>query len=118
MYLADLGAEVIKIENPHIGGDPSRHMGPVHLGDNDSTYFQSFNLNKRSMTLDLKQPEGREVLEKLVGTADATFNNLRGDLAEKLAVDLPTPGQDQPQDRVRPHIGLRPRQRTQHQTWL
>lgn len=96
MFLADLGAEVIKIENPHVGGDPSRHMGPVYLGENDSTYFQSFNLNKRSMTLDLKQEAGRAVLNKLVETADATMNNLRGDLAEKLGLTYAHLGQINP----------------------
>ena len=54
MFLADMGAEVIKIENPSSGGDFARSTGPYFLGENDSEYFQSFNLNKRSLTLDLK----------------------------------------------------------------
>lgn len=86
MYLADLGAEVIKIENPHTGGDPSRGMGPTYLGENDSVYFQTFNMNKRSLTLDLKTDQGREVLHRLVKTADATMDNLRGDLAQALGI--------------------------------
>ena len=52
MHLADLGAEVIKIESPP-GGDVSRSTGPYFLGDGDSLFFQTFNLNKRSLTLDL-----------------------------------------------------------------
>ncbi len=86
MYLADMGAEVIKIENPKIGGDVSRQTGPFFLGDNDSYFFQTFNLNKKSLTLDLKSDEGREVFEKLVATADAVTNNLRGDQPLKLAI--------------------------------
>ncbi len=54
MYLANLGAEVIKIENRGQGGDPSRSMGPHLLGEGDSQYFQTFNLNKKSCTVDLK----------------------------------------------------------------
>lgn len=86
MFLADLGAEVIKIENPAIGGDVSRQTGPFFLGDNDSYFFQTFNLNKKSLTLDLKQPEGRTVFEKLVASADAVTNNLRGDQPDKLGL--------------------------------
>ena len=86
MYLADMGAEVIKIENPAIGGDVSRQTGPFFLGDNDSYFFQTFNLNKKSLTLNLKSKEGREIFEKLVKTADAVTNNLRGDQPEKLGI--------------------------------
>jgi succinate---hydroxymethylglutarate CoA-transferase len=86
MQLADLGAEVIKIENPAEGGDTSRRVGPFFLGDNDSHFFQSFNRNKRSLTLDLKQPQAREVLHALVGRADGVFDNLRGDLPQRLGL--------------------------------
>lgn len=86
MYLADMGAEVIKIENPRIGGDVSRQTGPFFLGDNDSYFFQTFNLNKKSLTLDLKTEQGREIFEKLVASADAVTNNLRGDQPEKLGI--------------------------------
>ncbi|MDB5591570.1 CoA transferase [Enterovirga sp.] len=87
MMLADLGAEVIKIENPGSGGDASRAVGPHMLGPGDSQYFQSFNTNKRSVALDLSLPEGRRDFEALVRTADAVANNLRGDLPEKLKLD-------------------------------
>lgn len=86
MYLADMGAEVIKVENPKIGGDVSRQTGPFFLGDNDSYFFQTFNLNKKSITLDLKSEQGRKVFEQLVASADAVTNNLRGDQPEKLGI--------------------------------
>lgn len=86
MFLSDMGAEVIKIENPKIGGDVSRQTGPFFLGENDSYFFQTFNLNKKSLTLNLKSEEGRKVFEALVKTADAVTNNLRGDQPEKLGI--------------------------------
>lgn len=85
--LADLGAEVIKIENRAQKGDPIRQMGPGgDLGDLDSLSFQAFNRNKRSLTLDLKADKGKEILGKLVSTADALLCNLRGDQPEKLGL--------------------------------
>ena len=86
MHLADLGAEVIKIESPP-GGDVSRATGPHFLGAGDSQFFQTFNLNKRSIRIDLKHPRGREAFERLVATADAVTNNLRGDQPAKLRID-------------------------------
>lgn len=86
MHLADLGAEVIKIENRAQGGDASRGMGPHFLGEHDSHYFQTFNLNKKSCTLDLKHPLGRAAFRKLTATADAVMNNLRGDQPVKLGL--------------------------------
>jgi crotonobetainyl-CoA:carnitine CoA-transferase CaiB-like acyl-CoA transferase len=87
MFLADMGADVIKIENKEIGGDPSRSMGPFFLGQGDSLVFQGWNTNKQSISLDLKSPEGRAELEKLVAQADAVVNNLRGDQPKKLRLD-------------------------------
>jgi crotonobetainyl-CoA:carnitine CoA-transferase CaiB-like acyl-CoA transferase len=84
MFLASLGAEVLRIENPD-GGDPGRRVGPHLLGDNDSQYFQSWNLGKRSVSLDLKKD--RQSFENLVRDADAVMNNLRGDLPAKLGLD-------------------------------
>jgi len=95
MHLADLGAEVIKIEPPP-AGDVSRATGPYFLGEGDSLFFQTFNLNKRSLCLDLKTREGREHFEHLVITADAVLNNLRGDQPEKLGLDYPTLGKLNP----------------------
>ena len=91
MHLADLGAEVIKIEPPDTGqpmpGDSSRHTGGHALGPNDSQFFQAHNRNKRSVALDLKSEAGREAFHRLVGTADAVLNNLRGDQPAKLGID-------------------------------
>ena len=85
--LADLGAEVIKIENPFTGGDVSRYVSPHLIGDKDSQFFQTFNRNKKSLCIDLKSSEGREQFSELVKTADAVFNNLRGDIPTKLGID-------------------------------
>lgn len=85
-HLSDLGAEVIKIENPAEGGDVGRGVGPYFFGPGDSHFYESFNRNKKSFTLNLKSTEGRKVLHDLVKSADATFDNLRGDLPEKLGL--------------------------------
>jgi crotonobetainyl-CoA:carnitine CoA-transferase CaiB-like acyl-CoA transferase len=77
--LAELGAEVIKIENPATGGDPARYVGPHTLGEADSQYFQTWNANKRSVALDLKSEQGRRDFERLVEFSAAVVNNLRGD---------------------------------------
>jgi crotonobetainyl-CoA:carnitine CoA-transferase CaiB-like acyl-CoA transferase len=88
LYLADLGADVIKIENPNEGGDVGRTIGPYFLGPGDSHFFQTFNRNKRSLTLDLKSAEGQDVLHDIVRGADAVLNNLRGDIPAKLGLDF------------------------------
>jgi succinate---hydroxymethylglutarate CoA-transferase len=86
LYLADLGAEVVKIENHKDGGDVGRQVGPHFFGPGDSHFFQTFNRNKRSVTLDLKHPEGRKAFLALVKTADAVLDDPRGDLPEKLGL--------------------------------
>ncbi len=95
MHLAQLGAEVIKIEPPTKdgpdgtrvgGGDTARAVGPHFLRKGESLYFQSFNLNKRSLTLDLQTDEGQAILSKLVATSHAVANNMRGDLPERLGL--------------------------------
>jgi crotonobetainyl-CoA:carnitine CoA-transferase CaiB-like acyl-CoA transferase len=85
MHLAELGAEVIKIENPADGGDVGRYVPPYAEGQ-DSLFFESFNKNKSSITLDIRTPAGREVFHDLVRTADAVYSNLRGDVPEKLGI--------------------------------
>ena len=65
MFLAQLGAEVIKIEPPK-GGDSARATGPYFLGEDDSLFYQTFNLNKRSLTLDIRSATGKAVLHRLV----------------------------------------------------
>jgi succinate---hydroxymethylglutarate CoA-transferase len=96
MLLGDLGAEVIKIENPAEGGDVSRSVGPHFFADGDSHFFQAFNRNKRSVTLNLKHPRAKDVLHRLVRSADATFNNLRGDQPEKLGLTYARLGEVNP----------------------
>ena len=86
MMLADLGAEILKIENPETGGDVARYVPPYTV-ENDSVYFQSFNRNKKSITLNLQHPNTTEVFHRLVSISDGVFNNLRGDLPAKLGVD-------------------------------
>ena len=85
MFLADQGAEVIKIEPPE-GGDFARDVGPFHFAEHDSVFFHAFNRNKKSLTLDLRHPEGKAILHALAGTADALASNLRGDVPEKLGL--------------------------------
>ena len=77
MLLADLGAEVIKIEEPR-GGDPMRAMGPPFLGpDRESAYFLSINRNKKSVALDLETPEGQAVFHDLCRVSDVVWENFR-----------------------------------------
>jgi crotonobetainyl-CoA:carnitine CoA-transferase CaiB-like acyl-CoA transferase len=96
MLLADMGAEVIKIENPRDGGDMARGVGPHFMADGSSQFFHSFNRNKRSLTLDLKAREGRNLFHLLVATSDAVLNNLRGDRPGKLGLDYRTLGRVNP----------------------
>ena len=85
MHLAELGAQILKIEDPTVGGDVGRSVPPYAAGG-DSLFFQSFNRDKRSLTLDIRHPEGREVFHDLVRGADAVYSNLRGDVPEKLGI--------------------------------
>ncbi|MEQ1887806.1 MAG: CoA transferase [Alphaproteobacteria bacterium] len=86
MFLADQGAEVIKIENPNDGGDMARHVGPHFFGPGDSQFFHSFNRNKKSLTLDLSRDEGRALFRLLAAKSDAVACNLRGDVHAKLGL--------------------------------
>ncbi len=85
LHLADLGAEVVKIEDPNSAGDIGRYVPPFNEGE-DSLFFESFNRNKSSMTLDINSPAGREVVEDLVRHADVVYSNLRGDVPGKLGI--------------------------------
>jgi crotonobetainyl-CoA:carnitine CoA-transferase CaiB-like acyl-CoA transferase len=85
VHLADLGAEVIKIEDPNTAGDVGRYVPPYTQGE-DSLFFETFNRNKRSLSLDVTTPAGREVLEDLVRACDAVWSNLRGDVPERLRI--------------------------------
>ena len=85
LQLADLGAEVIKIEDPTANGDVGRYVPPFQDGE-DSLFFETFNRNKRSISLDLRLPESRPVFEDLVRNVDVVFSNLRGDQPAKLRI--------------------------------
>jgi crotonobetainyl-CoA:carnitine CoA-transferase CaiB-like acyl-CoA transferase len=85
LQLADLGAEVIKIEDPASGGDVCRYVPPFQEGE-DSLFFETFNRNKRSVSLDLRHPEARGVFHDLVRVSDAVYSNLRGDQPERLGL--------------------------------
>lgn len=87
MMLADLGARVIKIENPD-GGDDSRQVGP--FVDGESAYFASVNRNKESIALDLKNPEDRAVLDAMLAKADVLVENFRTGVMDKLGLDWDT----------------------------
>ncbi len=90
LFLAMMGAEVIKIENPSAGGDVSRGIGPHFSGDpadsDSSLFFQGLNHNKKSIALDIASEDGRKVFSKLLPTADAIYTNLRGDVPVKLGL--------------------------------
>ena len=86
MFLADQGADVIKIENPNTGGDFARDIGPYFFASGESQFFHAYNRNKKSIGLDLSKPEGMEVFHELVAGADALASNLRGDVPEKLGL--------------------------------
>lgn len=85
VHLADLGAEVIKIEDPRVGGDVGRYVPPYAEGE-DSLFFETFNRNKRSISLDLTSEAGREVFEELVKVSDVVYSNLRGDVPAKMRI--------------------------------
>ncbi|GIW40227.1 MAG: CoA transferase [Candidatus Binatia bacterium] len=83
--LGDLGAEVVKIEDPAVGGDEARNV-PPEAADGDGPYFQALNRNAKSLTLNLRVPEGRDLFHRLVAVSDAVYANTRGDLPEKLGL--------------------------------
>lgn len=84
MMLADLGAEIIKVEQPTIGDD-SRAFGPYVEGE--SGYFMSINRNKESMTVNLKSPEGKEIIKAMVKEVDVVVENFRPGTMKKLGLD-------------------------------
>ena len=88
MLLADMGARVIKIEQPG-RGDDTRAWGPPFVGK-ESAYFLSINRNKESVTLDFKAAEGRRILNQLINTADVVVENFRPGVMSRLALDYAT----------------------------
>ncbi|MBM3346536.1 MAG: CoA transferase [Betaproteobacteria bacterium] len=89
-FLSSLGAEVIKIENPNDGGDMSRSVGPYFREELPETarsvFFQGLNIGKKSVTLDITRPEGREIFRRLAAGAHGVASNLRGDVPEKIGI--------------------------------
>jgi len=85
--LADLGAEVIKIEAP--SGDSSRHI-PPHFVEDDSAYYLGINRNKRSIAVDMKQPEGLALVKDLIGKAHVVVENFRPGVAARVGLDVET----------------------------
>lgn len=85
LQLVELGAEVIKIEDPSLGGDVARSVPPDGM-DGDSLFFQAFNHGKRSVALDLRNETGRGILRRLAQHSDAVVSNLRGDVPAKLGI--------------------------------
>jgi crotonobetainyl-CoA:carnitine CoA-transferase CaiB-like acyl-CoA transferase len=88
MMLADLGARVVKIEQPR-GGDDTRQWGPPFLGT-ESAYFLSINRNKESVTLDFKHAQGRAVLDQLIALSDVVVENFRPGTLARLGLDYET----------------------------
>ncbi|NYT24380.1 CoA transferase [Alcaligenaceae bacterium] len=88
MILSDLGAEVIKIEEPR-HGDSARGMGQP-FGDGDALLFRDLNRGKRSVALDFKSEPGKAALRALIGTADIVISNLRPGIVEKYGLDGPS----------------------------
>ncbi|HEX3279463.1 MAG TPA: CaiB/BaiF CoA-transferase family protein [Thermoleophilaceae bacterium] len=84
MVLADLGADVVKVERPE-GGDETRSWGPPFAGG-EAAYYLSVNRGKRSCAIDLSQPEGRELALELCAGADAVIENFKVGGADKLGV--------------------------------
>jgi len=87
MILADLGADVLKVEIPGVGDD-SRNFGPYQHGE--SAYFMSLNRNKRSMTLNLKSPRGKQIIRELAAQVDVVIENFRPGTLEKLGLGYET----------------------------
>src|SRR3979490_492806 len=83
--LGDMGAEVVKVERPG-RGDDARAWAPPYWGDESAT-FMSVNRNKRSLAVDMKQPDGRAVVERLIGRADVLVQSLRAGAVEGLGLD-------------------------------
>src|SRR6516164_4061328 len=108
MLLADMGARVIKVEQPH-KGDDTRAWGPPFLYPSaqqpraggpdekgESAYFLSINRNKESVTLDFKHPEGRALLERLLARSDVLVENFRPGTLPKLGLDYKTLSKNYP----------------------
>ena len=106
--LADLGADVIKVEPP--GGDMLRGTGPGGR-QGAGPLFLNLNRNKRSIVLDLKKPAGKEAVLKLAQTADALVYNVRPQAMKRLGLDLRSGAAVEPANRLCRHLRLQPARR-------
>jgi len=95
MLLADLGADVVKVERPG-EGDETRTWGPPYLGG-ESAYFLSVNRGKRSVALDLARPEAQEALARLAREAAVVIENFRPGVAERLGAGYERLARDNPE---------------------
>ncbi len=95
MLLADMGADVVKIEKP-TGGDDTRRMGPPFIGG-ESAAFMAMNRNKRSAVLNFKEPAGVEAMKRLVKDADVVIENYRSGVMERLGLDYKTLSEIRPE---------------------
>ena len=90
-FLADQGAEVIKIENPNDGGDFARAVGPHFFTPKHSEFFHAYNRNKKSLALNIRPDSGKKVFLDLVGKADVVVENLRPGSVDKMGMGYDMP---------------------------
>lgn len=84
--LADLGAEVIKVERPHIG-DETRHWAPPKFSDDTSAYYATINRNKKSLTVDITKPAGQAIIKQLIADSDIVVENFKVGGLKKYGLD-------------------------------
>jgi len=94
LNLADLGAEVIKVENPK-GGDDTRQYKPPEVGG-EASYFLFVNRNKKSLALDITKPEGQAIVRRLAGQVDVVIENYRPDVMERQGIDYASLSKENP----------------------
>ncbi|OLF36163.1 MULTISPECIES: CaiB/BaiF CoA transferase family protein [unclassified Psychrobacter] len=93
--LADLGAEVIKVERPGIG-DETRHWAPPKFSDDTSAYYATINRNKKSLTVDITTPEGQTIIKQLIADSDIVVENFKVGGLKKYGLDYESLKQDNP----------------------
>ena len=106
--LAWFGAEVVKIENPG-RGDPGRRLRPGKP-DDDPWYFHQFNVNKKSLAINLKSPKGLDIVKEMLKKADVTAENMAPGTIERLGLDYDFGQEAEPRHHLLPDQGLRQRQ--------
>jgi len=93
--LADLGAEVIKVERPHIG-DETRHWAPPTFSDDTSAYYATINRNKKSLTVDITTAKGQDIIKQLIADSDILVENFKVGGLKKYGLDYDSLKQDNP----------------------